>query len=86
MDQWACEPFPSLVQRRYPRAQPGVVVPSGTLFGDVACARIKAELLGKFNLHTIIRLPNGVSAPSTSSRNGTKWGQATLIRRPPRPA
>jgi type I restriction enzyme M protein len=44
----------------------GVVVPNGTLFGDGACARIKQELLTKFNLHTIIRLPNGVFSPYTS--------------------
>ena len=44
----------------------GVVVPNGTLFGDGVCARIKQELLTKFNLHTIVRLPNGVFAPYTS--------------------
>jgi type I restriction enzyme M protein len=44
----------------------GVVVPNGTLFGDGVCARIKEELLKDFNLHTIVRLPNGVFAPYTS--------------------
>jgi type I restriction enzyme M protein len=44
----------------------GVVVPNGTLFGDGVCARIKEELLKEFNLHTIVRLPNGVFAPYTS--------------------
>jgi type I restriction enzyme M protein len=44
----------------------GVVVPNGTLFGDGVCARIKGELLKEFNLHTIVRLPNGVFAPYTS--------------------
>ena len=43
----------------------GVVVPNGTLFGDGVCARIKEELLRDFNLHTIVRLPNGVFAPYT---------------------
>lgn len=43
-----------------------VVVPNGTLFGDGVCARIKEELLKNFNLHTIVRLPNGVFAPYTS--------------------
>ena len=47
-------------------AGPGVVVPNGTLFGDGVCARIKHELLTEFNLHTIVRLPNGVFAPYTS--------------------
>jgi type I restriction enzyme M protein len=36
------------------------------LFGDGVCARIKQELLTRFNLHTIVRLPNGVFAPYTS--------------------
>jgi len=43
-----------------------VVVPNGTLFGDGVCARIKEYLLKEFNLHTIVRLPNGVFAPYTS--------------------
>lgn len=43
-----------------------VIVPNGVLFGDGVCGRIKQELLAKFNLHTIIRLPNGVFAPYTS--------------------
>lgn len=44
----------------------GVIVPNGTLFGDGVCARIKEELLKEFNLHTIVRLPNGVFSPYTS--------------------
>lgn len=43
-----------------------VVVPNGTLFGDGVSARIKEELLKDFNLHTIVRLPNGVFAPYAS--------------------
>jgi type I restriction enzyme M protein len=42
-----------------------VVVPNGTLFGDGICARIKEELLKDFNLHTIVRLPEGVFSPYT---------------------
>jgi type I restriction enzyme M protein len=57
--------------RRHPTpvgrpARAAVVVPNGTLFGDGVCARIKEELLKEFNLHTIVRLPNGVFAPYTS--------------------
>jgi type I restriction enzyme M protein len=53
--------------RRQPKpGRAGVVVPNGTLFGDGVCARIKEELLKDFNLHTIVRLPNGVFAPYTS--------------------
>jgi type I restriction enzyme M protein len=52
--------------RRQPKpGRAGVVVPNGTLFGDGVCARIKEELLKEFNLHTIVRLPNGVFAPYT---------------------
>jgi type I restriction enzyme M protein len=43
----------------------GMVVPNGVLFGDGICVRIKKELLEEFNLHTIVRLPNGVFAPYT---------------------
>jgi type I restriction enzyme M protein len=46
-------------------ARTAVVVPNGTLFGDGVCARIKEELLKEFNLHTVVRLPNGVFAPYT---------------------
>jgi type I restriction enzyme M protein len=52
--------------RRPPKpGRAGVVVPNGILFGDGVCARIKEELLKEFNLHTIVRLPNGVFAPYT---------------------
>jgi len=44
----------------------GVVVPNGFLFGDGVSARIKEQLLQNFDLHTIVRLPNGVFAPYTS--------------------
>ena len=58
----------SLATRHSPPgcARAAVVVPNGTLFGDGVCARIKEELLKEFNLHTIVRLPNGVFAPYTS--------------------
>jgi type I restriction enzyme M protein len=52
--------------RRTPKpGRAGVIVPNGTLFGDGVCARIKEELLRHFNLHTIVRLPNGVFSPYT---------------------
>ncbi len=47
-------------------ARAAVIVPNGTLFGDGVCARIKEELLKEFNLHTIVRLPNGVFSPYTN--------------------
>ncbi|MGD0266697.1 MAG: class I SAM-dependent DNA methyltransferase [Candidatus Methylomirabilota bacterium] len=43
----------------------GMVVPNGTLSGDGISARVKRELLENFNLHTIVRLPNGVFSPYT---------------------
>jgi type I restriction enzyme M protein len=42
-----------------------VVLPDGTLFGEGVKTRIKEELLAKCNLHTIVRLPNGVFNPYT---------------------
>jgi type I restriction enzyme M protein len=44
----------------------GMIVPNGVLFGDGVAARVKKDLLESFNLHTIVRLPNGVFAPYTS--------------------
>ncbi len=62
--------FLQLIMRKLRRqgkpGRAGVVVPNGTLFGDGVCARIKEDLLKEFNLHTIVRLPNGVFAPHTS--------------------
>lgn len=43
----------------------GVVLPDGFLFGEGVSTRIKETLLEKCNLHTIVRLPNGVFAPYT---------------------
>ena len=60
--------FLQVIMRRLKRGGRGraaVVVPNGTLFGDGISARIKADLLERFNLHTIVRLPEGVFAPYT---------------------
>ncbi len=61
--------FLQLIMRKLKRqpkpGRAGLVVPNGTLFGDGICARIKEDLLKEFNLHTIVRLPNGVFAPYT---------------------
>lgn len=43
-----------------------VVLPDGFLFGEGIKSRIKKLLMEECNLHTIIRLPNGVFAPYTS--------------------
>ena len=42
-----------------------VVLPDGTLFGEGIKTRIKEQLLETCNLHTVVRLPNGVFAPYT---------------------
>ncbi|MEH1998939.1 MAG: N-6 DNA methylase [Nostoc sp.] len=61
--------FLQLIMRRLrQRPKPGraaVVFPNGVLFGDGICAKLKEDLLKNFNLHTIVRLPNGVFAPYT---------------------
>ena len=51
-----------------PGGRAGLVLPDGTLFGEGVKTRIKEALLRECNLHTIVRLPNGVFAPYTSIR------------------
>ncbi|MCA1772419.1 MAG: type I restriction-modification system subunit M, partial [Halomonas sp.] len=46
-----------------------VVLPDGTLFGEGMKNIIKENLLNECNLHTIIRLPNGVFNPYTSIKS-----------------
>lgn len=46
----------------------GIVLPDGVLFGEGVETRIKEKLLEECNLHTIVRLPNGVFAPYTGIR------------------
>jgi type I restriction enzyme M protein len=60
--------FLQLIMRRLKRKGKGraaVVVPHGVLSGGGVAARIKADLLEKFNVHTVVRLPEGVFAPYT---------------------
>jgi type I restriction enzyme M protein len=45
--------------------QAAIVLPDGFLFGEGVKTRIKERLLETCNLHTIVRLPNGVFAPYT---------------------
>ena len=42
-----------------------IVLPDGFLFGEGVKTTIKKELFQEFNLHTIVRLPNGVFSPYT---------------------
>ena len=48
-----------------PGGRAALVLPDGTLFGEGVKSRIKDQLLAECNLHTIVRLPNGVFAPYT---------------------
>jgi type I restriction enzyme M protein len=53
--------------RRTPKpGRAGAIFPNGTLSDGGVSARIKEELLKDFNLHTIVRLPNGVFSPYTN--------------------
>jgi type I restriction enzyme M protein len=51
-----------------PGGRAGLVLPDGTLFGEGVKTRIKQALLEDCNLHTIVRLPNGVFNPYTGIR------------------
>ncbi|MFP4022708.1 MAG: N-6 DNA methylase [Candidatus Paceibacterota bacterium] len=46
-----------------PNGRAGIVIPDGTLFGEGVKAKIKQKLLQECNLHTIVRLPQGVFNP-----------------------
>jgi type I restriction enzyme M protein len=48
-----------------PGGRAAIVLPDGTLFGEGVKTRIKERLLDECNLHTIVRLPNGVFNPYT---------------------
>ncbi len=48
-----------------PGGRAAIVLPDGTLFGEGIKTRIKEKLLTECNLHTIVRLPNGVFNPYT---------------------
>jgi len=66
-----------------PGGRAGLVLPDGTLFGEGVKTRIKEELLKDCNLHTIVRLPNGVFNPYTSIRTNllffTKGAPTTQV-------
>ena len=55
-----------IVELLKPGGRAAVVLPDGTLFGEGVKTRLKERLLGECELHTIVRLPNGVFAPYTS--------------------
>ncbi len=64
--------FLQLIMRKLKRKKPGtrggraaIVVPHGTLFAPGIATRIKKQLTDDFNLHTIVRLGEGIFAPYT---------------------
>ncbi|GAA4356782.1 type I restriction-modification system subunit M [Hymenobacter saemangeumensis] len=58
-----------IVQKLKPGGEAGVVLPDGSLFGESGVKlRVKEHLLRECQLHTIVRLPNGVFAPYTGIR------------------
>lgn len=64
--------FLQLIMRKLKRKKPGdrggraaIVVPNGILSGDGVIARIKKQLIDEFQLHTIVRLGEGVFEPYT---------------------
>lgn len=60
------ELFMTLIMYRLSeKGRAGVVLPDGFLFGEGVKTKIKEKLLSEFNLHTIVRMPNGVFAPYT---------------------
>jgi type I restriction enzyme M protein len=54
-----------IMQMLKPGGRAAVVLPDGFLFGEGIKTRIKEKLLEECNLHTIVRLPNGVFSPYT---------------------
>jgi len=57
-----------------------VVLPDGFLFGEGKKTRLKEKLTQEFNLHTIVRLPNGVFNPYTGIKTNILFftkGKAT---------
>ncbi len=64
--------FLQLIMRKLKKKKPtseggraAIVVPHGTLFAPGIAARVKKQLIDEFNLHTIVRLGEGIFAPYT---------------------
>ena len=74
--------FLTLISRKLLKdgGRAAIVLPDGALFGDGIKGRIKEWLLEHCNLHTIVRLPNGVFSPYTSIKTNLLFftkGKAT---------
>lgn len=55
----------SVIERLKPGGRCAIVLPNGSLFGSGVGATIKEKLMKECDLHTIVRLPQGVFAPYT---------------------
>jgi type I restriction enzyme M protein len=55
----------SVIERLKPGGRCAIVLPNGSLFGGGVGAKIKEKLMKECNLHTVVRLPQGVFAPYT---------------------
>ena len=55
-----------VVRQLTDRGRCAVVVPNGILFGGGVGARVKKQLLAECDLHTVVRLPDGVFEPYTA--------------------
>jgi len=64
-----------LLDQKKENARAALVLPDGSLFGDGVKAKLKKKLLEEWNLHTIIRLPNGVFAPYTGIKTNLLFFQ-----------
>jgi len=63
-----------------PGGRCGIVLPNGFLFGGGVATEVKRQLLTRFNLHTIVRLPNGVFAPYTSIPTNLVFFEACALK------
>ena len=55
-----------MAKLKRPGGRCGIVLPNGFLFGTGVAAEVKKRLLQRFNLHTVVRLPEGVFQPYTN--------------------
>lgn len=67
-----------IIEKLKPGGRAGVVLPDGSLFGESGVKlRVKERLLQECDLHTIVRLPNGVFAPYTGIRTNLLFFNCT---------
>ena len=64
-----------IIEMLKPGGRAAVILPDGTLFGEGVKTRLKERLVTECELHTIVRLPNGVFAPYTSIKTNVFFFQ-----------